>query len=282
MIYFDDLGLNPVALRLGPLTIKWYALAYLFGILLGWWRLNILLNTQKDRLHLNSADPELLSRFVTWVTCGLILGGRLGYVFVYNRPFYMQHPLEIFKIYHGGMSFHGGLLGVVCATYLFSRTTSISFLTMLDLTSLVAPIGIFFGRIANFINGELWGRITYAFPYAVVFPNGGPYPRHPSQLYEACLEGLAVYCVMYISYKIWGLKHKGFQSGVFLCAYGLARIFCEQFREPDYTIGYLSWRMFGASLSSLTMGMVLSFPMLCLGLGLIYASCRSGASAKHS
>jgi phosphatidylglycerol:prolipoprotein diacylglycerol transferase len=203
--------------------------------------------------------------FVLWVTLGIILGGRLGFVLFYNPGYFASHPLEMLQIWKGGMSFHGGFLGCVLAVILFARHRGIPILSLGDVTCAAGPIGIFLGRAANFINGELWGRPTDV-PWAVIFPGGGPLPRHPSQLYEAALEGLVLFAVLAALVRAGALKRPGFILGAFAFGYAVARAICELFREPDPQLGFL-W-------GGLTMGMLLSLPLLLAGLALMAAAMR--------
>jgi phosphatidylglycerol:prolipoprotein diacylglycerol transferase len=198
--------------------------------------------------------------FVLWVTLGIILGGRIGYVLFYNLPHFTAHPAEILELWHGGMSFHGGFAGCVLAVILFARKRGLPMLSLGDVTCAVGPIGLFLGRIANFINGELWGRPTDA-PWAMVFPGGGPLPRHPSQLYEAALEGVVLFIVLWLLIRAGALKRPGFIIGAFAVGYAIARIFCEFFREPDVQLGFL-W-------GGTTMGQLLSIPLFLAGCGFI-------------
>ena len=202
-----------------------------------------------------------------WATLGIVVGGRLGYVLFYNLGHYIEAPLEAFAVWQGGMSFHGGLLGMVTAIVLFARRNAIPVLQMADAIAVVVPIGLFFGRLANFINAELWGRVTDV-PWGVVFPNAGPEPRHPSQLYEAALEGVVLFIVLQLIVARGGLKRPGLVTGVFLLGYGLARMLVETVRVPDAQVGYL--------VGPVTMGMTLSLPMVLGGLVLIAMS-RGGA-----
>jgi phosphatidylglycerol:prolipoprotein diacylglycerol transferase len=200
--------------------------------------------------------------FILWVTIGIILGGRTGYVLFYNFDFFSRHPAEIFELWKGGMSFHGGFLGCIAAVLLFGRKRGISVLSLGDVTCAVGPIGLFLGRIANFINGELWGRVADPnLPWAMVFPNGGPLPRHPSQLYEAAFEGVVLFIALALFIRGGVLKRPGLTIGLFAVIYGLARICGEMFREPDAQLGFL-WR-------GLTMGMLLSVPMIIAGVAFI-------------
>jgi phosphatidylglycerol:prolipoprotein diacylglycerol transferase len=237
---------------------------------LGWIYARALLKDQK--LWGGPAPISLaqLDDFILLVTIGIIVGGRTGYVLFYNLPFFMQHPAEIFELWKGGMSFHGGFLGCVAAVMLFARRNSISILSLGDITTAVGPIGLFLGRLANFINSELWGRpADPSLPWAMVFPNGGPLARHPSQLYEAGLEGILLFTVLAVMIRMGALKRPGLILGSFIAAYGLARIVGEFFREPDPQLGFL-W-------GGLTMGMLLSVPMIIVGIILIVAACRRKA-----
>lgn len=261
-------AIDPIALRLGPLQIHWYGLAYVAGILLGWLYARWLL--KKDRLWPANQPPMAITRlddFVTWSVIGIVVGGRLGYMLFYAPGAFLANPLTVFKIWDGGMSFHGGLIGMIVVMIIFSRRHGIRAWSLLDLIATVAPIGLFFGRIANFINAELWGRPSDV-PWAMVFPGAGDLPRHPSQLYEAGLEGLVTLIVLFVITQFFGaLKRPGLTGSIFICLYALSRIFVEFFREPDPQLGYL----FGGWL---TMGMVLSLPMLAVGLWGIWYSGR--------
>ena len=198
--------------------------------------------------------------FVIWITLGIILGGRTGYVLFYNLPHFAAHPIEILQLWNGGMSFHGGVIGCIVAIVLFALHRGIPMLSLGDVTTAVAPIGLFLGRIANFINGELWGRPT-SVPWAMVFPNGGPIPRHPSQLYEAALEGLVLFALLNLLVRSGALKRPGVITGTFALGYGIARIICEFFREPDAQLGFL-W-------GGLTMGMLLCIPLMLAGIAVL-------------
>lgn len=262
---------NPVAVALGPIVIRWYALAYIVGIVLGWIYARSLI--KKPRLWAGEVPITLpqLDDFILWVTIGIILGGRTGYVLFYNLPFFIAHPAEIFELWKGGMSFHGGFLGCVAAVMLFARRNGISIPSLGDITTAVAPIGLLLGRIANFINSELWGRpADPSLPWAMIFPNGGPLPRHPSQLYEAGLEGIVLFAVLAVMIRMGALKRPGLILGSFIALYGFARIAGEFFREPDPQLGFL-W-------GGLTMGMLLSVPMIIVGAIIIVASVRRRAT----
>jgi phosphatidylglycerol:prolipoprotein diacylglycerol transferase len=251
---------DPVLIHIGPLAIRWYALAYIFGILIGWAYARVLIRS--ERLWGGKAPFTAVEfdDFVLWVTLGIILGGRTGYVLFYNLPHFAAHPLEIFQLWQGGMSFHGGFTGCVIAVVLFARSRGLSILSLGDLTCAVGPIGLFLGRIANFINGELWGRPADV-PWAMVFPSGGPIPRHPSQLYEATLEGLVLLVVLAVMIRMGALKRPGLTVGAFAAFYAIARSFCEFFREPDAQLGFL-W-------GGATMGQLLSIPLFLAGLAFI-------------
>jgi phosphatidylglycerol:prolipoprotein diacylglycerol transferase len=258
---------DPVAISIGPIAIRWYALAYIGGIVLGWIYARSLV--KKERLWGGPAPITLvqLDDFILWVTIGIIVGGRTGYVLFYNPAYFVQHPAEILQLWNGGMSFLGGFLGCVAAVMVFARKNDISILSLGDITTAVAPIGILLGRIANFINSELWGRSAdSSVPWAMVFPTGGPLPRHPSQLYEAGLEGILLFLVLAVMIRMGALKRPGLILGSFIAIYGLARITGEFFREPDPQLGFL-W-------GGLTMGMLLSVPMIIAGAILIVMARR--------
>jgi phosphatidylglycerol:prolipoprotein diacylglycerol transferase len=271
---------DPVAVAVGPFEIRWYALAYIAGILFGWLYARMLL--QRERLWGGPAPitPLQFDDFILWVTIGIILGGRTGYVLFYNLDFFIAHPAEIFVLWKGGMSFHGGFMGCVVAVFLFGWKRNVSIASLGDITCAVGPIGLLLGRIANFINGELWGRpADSSVPWAMVFPNAGPLPRHPSQLYEAGLEGLALFVILALMIRAGALKRPGLIIGAFLAFYGLARIICEFFREPDPQLGFL-W-------GGMTMGMLLSVPMVIAGIVVMLVARRrslalsqQGMSAK--
>jgi len=266
--------IDPVALSLGPIAIRWYGLAYLAGILLGWrYGRRLIANDRLwDRSSPNGGQAPMtpidFDDLLVWATLGIILGGRLGYVLVYKPAEYLADPLAAFKVWEGGMSFHGGLLGTILAILLFARNRNIPVLSLLDVAAASVPFGLFFGRIANFINGELYGHPATV-PWAMVFPGSGPLPRHPSQLYEAALEGIALFVILRILTHLFGsLRYPGLTGGAFVAGYGLARIIVEFFREPDAHLGYLAGGF-------VTMGMILSLPMVAVGLGAIgYALAR--------
>ncbi len=250
-------AIDPVLISIGPLAIRWYSLAYIAGILLGWRYILGLAAMRKQK----GIDAAAIDDLIVWLVLGVILGGRLGYVLFYKAGYYLANPLEALYVWQGGMSFHGGALGVILAMALFSRKRGIAFLPLADMVVCAVPIGLFFGRIANFINGELFGRPTDV-PWAVVFPRGGPEPRHPSQLYESFLEGLVLFLILTALWRYTRLYERpGAMGGVFLMGYGAFRFFVEFFREPDAHLGYL--------VSGATMGQFLSLPMIVFGLWLV-------------
>ena len=254
--------IDPVAVSLGPIAIRWYALAYIVGILLAWGYMKRLIRAEAIWRGTARPAPVAIDDFVVWATLGIVLGGRLGYVLFYNAGHYLQNPMDALRIWSGGMSFHGGFLGVVVAMLLFARARGIRILTLFDLAGAAAPIGLFFGRLANFANGELWGRPSDV-AWAMVFPGAGPEPRHPSQLYGAALEGIVLFLVLRIAtQRFRTLAHPGLTAGLFAAGYGIARTIVEFFRMPDAQIGFLS---FGA-----TMGMALSAPMILCGAALAF------------
>jgi phosphatidylglycerol:prolipoprotein diacylglycerol transferase len=256
---------DPVLIQLGPFAIRWYALAYIVGILGGWLYARALIRAESlwgGRAPLTVTDFD---DFILWVTLGIILGGRLGYVLFYNPAYFAANPAEIVQLWKGGMSFHGGFLGCVVAVMAFARRRGIPILSLGDIVCAVAPIGLFLGRMANFVNAELWGRRSDV-PWAFVFPGAGPLPRHPSQLYEAALEGLVLFVVLALMMRAGALKRPGMILGAFSLGYGVARVICEFFREPDAQLGFL-W-------GGLTMGMLLSLPLIVAGVWLIVAAMR--------
>jgi phosphatidylglycerol:prolipoprotein diacylglycerol transferase len=249
---------DPVLIQIGPLGIRWYALAYITGLVLGWRLLRRLVTLTPAVASAEQADD-----FLTWATLGVVLGGRLGYVLFYQPLHFLQAPLEILAVWQGGMSFHGGALGVGIAILLYCRTQHIPLLGFADRIAVCAPIGLGLGRIANFINGELWGRPAPAsLPWAMIFPRVDDVPRHPSQLYQALMEGLLLFCVMALAARNPGLRRRpGLLTGLFLAGYGVARITGEFFREPDAFLGFLP--------GGLTMGQLLSVPMVLAGIWLM-------------
>ncbi|MCJ2051046.1 prolipoprotein diacylglyceryl transferase [Methylobacterium sp. J-070] len=274
-------AIDPVALAIGPITIKWYALAYIAGLIGGWFYARRLV--MADRLWGVVKRPQVvdIDDLVVWVALGVVLGGRIGYVLFYNLPMYIADPMEILAIRNGGMSFHGGFLGAILAFLLFARAKKLNGYTLLDIGAVVVPIGLFFGRIANFVNGELWGRPAPDFPYAIVFPSGGPLPRHPSQLYEAATEGLLLFIVMAISVHRFGFRKPGLLGGIFVLGYALARTFCEFFREPDRQLGFLFGDNLGPMGGGVTMGMLLCVPMMVIGLTYIVLAATGRTRPRH-
>lgn len=263
---------DPVAVAIGPFAIRWYALAYIAGIVIGWLYARMLLQRQRLWGGPSPISLEAFDDFILWVTIGIILGGRTGYVLFYNLDFFIRHPAEIFELWKGGMSFHGGFMGCVAAVVLFGWKRKVPILSLGDITCAVGPIGLFLGRIANFINGELWGRPADAsVPWAMVFPNAGPLPRHPSQIYEAGLEGIGLFVILALMIRAGALKRPGLIIGAFLTFYGLARITGEFFREPDPQLGFL-W-------GGMTMGMLLSIPMVIVGIVVMITTWRRGRGA---
>jgi phosphatidylglycerol:prolipoprotein diacylglycerol transferase len=268
-------AIDPVALRLGPLEVKWYGLAYMAGLLLGWLYIKHLL--REDRLwpgvH-RPFGPERADDLLLYMTVGVLVGGRLGNVLFYEPAYYLRNPLEIPAVWKGGMAFHGGLIGSIIATILFARRISANVWSVMDACAAATPIGLFFGRLANFINAELWGRPSTA-PWAMVFPGpgAGPMPRHPSQLYEAFFEGAVLFAVLWwLTHHRLALRRPGVIAGAFLIGYGLARSFCEFFREPD--VGHI------LTFGPFTAGMFYSLPMILAGVLIVRgAGRRTPASA---
>lgn len=252
--HFPDI--DPVALALGPIEIRWYALAYIIGLIFSW-RYGMRVAAQAPNL----IKPNHIDEFLTWAVFGVIIGGRLGHIFFYYPEHYLSNPIEILKVWEGGMAFHGGLIGVIVAMILYCRKHSINPIHMGDIWAIVTPVGLFFGRIANFINQELWGRTTDV-SWAVIFPRAGPEPRHPSQLYEAALEGLLLFIVTFGAYKLLKARFRpGLLTGLFLVGYTLARAASELFREPEVLTSSLPF--------DTTWGQWLSLPMALYGIYLI-------------
>ncbi len=253
-------NIDPVIFQVGPLAVRWYGLGYIVGILFAWWYGKRLVTN--PRLWPNGQPPmkpEALDDFVLWAAIGIVAGGRIGYILFYDFARYIANPLDMLAVWEGGMSFHGGLIGVTLAMILFARKHGIYVWSMIDVIAAGVPVGLGLVRVANFINSELWGRVSDV-PWAFQFPNGGPFPRHPSQLYEALLEGLVLFLVLrFLTHSRLKLMTPRFVAGAFVCGYGLSRIFVEFFREPDQQIGFL----FGGWL---TMGMGLSLPMVLIGI----------------
>jgi phosphatidylglycerol:prolipoprotein diacylglycerol transferase len=248
--------IDPVLIELGPFAIRWYALAYIAGLVLGWRYLRVVVRRPGWAL-----DAEIVDDFLFYATLGVVIGGRLGYVLFYDPGYFLAHPLEILAVWQGGMAFHGGLIGVAVGCLWTARKHGVAPLEIGDAAAVAAPVGLFFGRLANFINGELYGRPSDV-PWAMVFPAGGPLPRHPSQLYEAALEGLVLFVVMaWLARGAYDPARRGRLAGVFLLGYGLARFAVEFVRQYDPQLGLL----FGV----VTMGQLLSLPMIALGAWLV-------------
>lgn len=254
--------IDPVIVSLGPVAIRWYGLAYAVGLLLGW----------RYVLRLNRGPAALLQKkqvddLLIWMALGVIIGGRLGSVLFYNLPYYIEHPIEILMVWHGGMSFHGGVLGVIVALLIFARWVAVPFLRLTDLVVAAIPIGLFFGRLANFINAELYGRATEV-PWAMVFPSDPAHlPRHPSQLYEAGLEGVVLFLLLaWLAWRTGAYRRPGLLSGVFLIGYGVVRSLVELVRQPDQQLGFF--------VAGSTMGQWLSLPMLLGGLVLVWVALK--------
>jgi len=255
-VEWESLGLDPVALQLGGFQLRWYSLAYIVGIIAAW-----VLLARMIRKPGSPMTAAHLDDLITWCTLGVILGGRAGYVLFYNPAQYAADPLSVFKLWEGGMAFHGGLAGVILAIMLYARAKGLSALRILDYVAVVTPIGLMLGRLANFVNGELWGRPTDG-SWGIIFPDAGPEPRHPSQLYEAATEGLLLLVLLSVLFWATNARLKpGLLGGVFITGYGLSRFVIEYFREPDAQLGILSM--------GLTMGQLLSLPMILFGLWLL-------------
>ncbi len=270
--------IDPVIFQIGPLAVRWYSLAYIFGLILGWRYILRLLPKYAKETKRTSAPTKQLSPpmskedvddFLMWAVLGIVIGGRLGYILFYQAGFYFAHPTQALMLWRGGMSFHGGFLGFLLALILFGRRRKLPILGMADLMVCAAPIGLFLGRLANFINGELYGRETNV-PWAMIFPTGGPTPRHPSQLYEAALEGAVLFLILWLLFRRprWRESY-GALTGAFLVGYSVARIIVELFRQPDQFLGLFA--------GLFTMGQILSLPM---GIAGIYLVLRSGIFRK--
>ena len=254
---------DPVLIDLGFFQIRWYSLAYIFGIIIGWmYAIKIIKSTTENKYNFKQVTSHQFEGLIIYLIIGIILGGRFGYIFFYNFGYYSQNILEIFKLWQGGMSFHGGLLGIIIAIFIFSKNTKTNFFKFSDIVACVAPIGLFLGRIANFINGELYGKISNL-PWAVIFPNTDNIARHPSQIYEAILEGIVLFVLInFLALKKKLLNKTGYISGLFLILYSVFRIFAENFREPDKHLGYF--------LNYFSMGTILSILTLLFGLLVIF------------
>lgn len=250
-------NIDPIALEIGPLVIRWYALAYVAGIVLGYLYVNWLDKRRAKPFFTDKARDDLM----LYAVLGIILGGRLGYVLFYNLPYYFDHPASILQVWHGGMSFHGGVAGLLVAFWLFARKHKLSWLSIMDYVAVAGPLGLFLGRLANFINGELYGRVTSS-SWGMVFPHSDGQPRHPSQLYEAFFEGLVLFVLFFIiATKFKGLEKRGLIGGLFLAGYGIARFGVEFFREPDAQLGFI--------LGPFSMGQLLCVPMILAGSWLV-------------
>tara|TARA_Y100000590_G_scaffold199283_1_gene226321 strand:- start:1803 stop:2603 length:801 start_codon:yes stop_codon:yes gene_type:complete len=254
---------DPVLIDLGLFQIRWYSIAYILGIVIGWWyATKIIKLTTSNKYNFEQIKTSHFNDLIVYLVVGIILGGRLGYVFFYNLDYYYQNIFEIFKLWQGGMSFHGGLIGVIVSIFLFTKKAKVNFFIFSDIVSCVAPIGIFLGRLANFINGELYGKIS-TLPWAIIFPNGGDVARHPSQIYEAILEGLILFILLnHLALKKRLIFKSGYISGSFLIFYSIFRIFSEIFREPDMHLGYF--------FNYLSMGVILSFITFLAGCFVIF------------
>ena len=256
---------DPVLIDLGLFQIRWYSIAYILGIIIGWiYATKIIKLTTINKYNFEQIKTSQFDDLIIYLIIGIILGGRLGYVIFYNFEYYSQNFFEIFKLWRGGMSFHGGLLGVITSIIFFSKKTKTNFFKFADIVSCVAPIDIFLGRIANFINGELYGKIS-TLPWAVIFPNGGSVARHPSQIYEAFLEGIILFILInYLALKKQLLFKTGYISGLFLVSYSILRILSEIFREPDMHLGVF--------FNYFSLGTLLSMVTLAAGLVIIISS----------
>lgn len=282
MIPFPDISPEIVTIPLGgfSLSLRWYAMAYLVGLLLGWWIVARLVRRDAPWGDRAPTTPAKIEDLLVWVVFGVVLGGRLGFVLFYEPQYYLAHPAEILKVWQGGMSFHGGFAGVILAALIFCRRNGVAPLRLADALAVATPLGLGLGRLANFINAELWGRPT-DLPWGVIFPGlaaqdcpgvTGPCARHPSQLYEAGLEGVLLALILFVLVRMGGLRRPGLALGVFLSGYGAARIFVELFRQadaqfitPENPLGHV----IGGPVWGLSMGQVLSLPMLLVGLGLV-------------
>jgi len=253
-------NIDPVALAIGPIVIRWYALAYVAGILLGHGYVSWL-NRRRPVPLLGQAARDDLNLYAV---LGIILGGRLGYVLFYNLEYYLSNPADMAAVWHGGMSFHGGLIGALVAFAIFARRHTVSWMALMDMIAAATPIGLFFGRLANFVNGELYGRVT-THAVGMVFPTGGPMARHPSQLYEAALEGFALFVILWVVVaRTRALNYRGLVGGLFLAGYVMARFGIEFFREPDVQLGTFAF--------DLSMGQLLCLPMIVLGMWLVFTA----------
>ena len=251
---------SPIFIDLGFFQIRWYSIAYIFGIALGWWFANKII--KNNAIYKNKGvTTKVFDDLVVYLMLGVIIGGRVGYIFFYNLNYYINNFIDSFKLWEGGMSFHGGLIGIIITTIIFSKIKKINFFSLTDIISCVAPLGIFFGRLANFINGELYGKPS-SMPWAIIFPATDNIPRHPSQIYEAILEGIILLIIiLFFAFRKNLIFKKGYISGIFLILYSTFRMFSEIFREPDYHLGYF--------LNYYSMGTILSFITFISGLLII-------------
>ena len=273
-------AIDPVAISIGPLSVRWYGLAYLAGLVLGWRYMRYLLSRPGLWNGAPPMKPDQVDDFLLWATLGTVLGGRLGYVFLYEPGTFLADPMRILMVWQGGMSFHGGLIGVITAIVVFARLNGVPILSLGDLAAAAVPFGLFFGRLANFINGEVYGDLT-SVPWGVLFPQevlnpGDAYgPRHPSQLYEALLEGIVLFLVLrYLTHRHFAFNRPGTIAGTFLCGYALSRIFAECFRQWDHSLFFTT--------DYFSNGMVYSLPMLAAGAWLIWRSRSGGSKAVDS
>ncbi|HEY7608786.1 MAG TPA: prolipoprotein diacylglyceryl transferase [Alphaproteobacteria bacterium] len=262
--------IDPTAFAIGPFAVRWYALAYVAGLVFAWWHVRGIVASRPAGKRI--MEPKDVDDLLFWATFGVVLGGRLGYVLFYKPGYYIEHLDEVFSLWKGGMSFHGGLIGVILAMTWIARTRKLVMLSVYDLGAVATPIGLFLGRMANFINGELWGRPSDV-AWAMVFPSDPRHvARHPSQLYEGFLEGIVLFGFLWIMRKRTdALSRPGELGGWFCFGYGLARIVSEFFREPDAHLGYL--------LGPITMGMVLSVPVVAVGLFFVWRARKRAAKA---
>jgi phosphatidylglycerol:prolipoprotein diacylglycerol transferase len=267
VVRFEDLGLSAELFRIGGFAIRYYGLAYLFGIFIGWWLLKRMLVRSSPPM-----TPDQVDEFIIWATMGIVLGGRLGYILFYSPSGYLANPLNVFAVWKGGMAFHGGVVGVAIASAMYAWRNRLNGLRLIDYVVCVYPIGHFFGRLANFVNGELWGRPTDG-TWGIIFPGAGPEPRHPSQLYEAGLE--AILPMLILTWLFWRSDTRLFPgrlTGAFCVAMGVGRFVAEFYREPDRDLGFLS--------TGLTMGQTLTVPMIFIGIILIWISRRGKLSSS--
>ncbi len=258
--------IDPVLIQFGPFAIRWYALAYIGGLFSGLWYMRWMVKHPPALMK-----PTQVDDFLLWTLAGVVFGGRLGYVLFYRPDFYLFHPGEILKTWEGGMSFHGGLLGVTAAIILYARHAKVNQWYLADGVACAVPIGLGLGRLANFVNGELWGRTAPDIPWAVIFPNGGPEPRHPSQIYQALLEGLVLFILLHVLWRKEAIRRRpGFLTGVFWAGYGVVRMVGELFREPDAFLGFFA--------AGSTMGQWLSLPMVLFGIYCMWRAQKTAAA----